>query len=386
MEAFACKPGNAKMGCGQSTDYGGGNEMNRTRDKEIEAQLKKEKKDLESTVKILVLGAGESGKSTLVKQMKIIHGDGYSSSELEDMGVSILENIRDSLCNMTNAMDTLAIEYDDPKTAELAKLFNDEDANTIVEQEDFSQEMIAASKKIWADKGIQRVYLRRNEYHLLDSCCYYLDDLDRIFSENFAPTVDDALRVRVRTTGILETKFKYENLIYKMIDVGGQRSERRKWLQCFDDVTAIIFVAALSGYDMILFEDANQNRLTESVDVFTNTFTNKVFAETNCILFLNKLDLFQAKVQTSPISNYHEEYEGYASEQGESKDDVTIGKEFICSLYENAFKRGTSMDTEKTRNIYTHYTTATDTNNIKLVFGVVNDFIVQLNLQQYGLI
>lgn len=375
------------MGCGQSSDNGGGSEKDRNRDKEIEAQLKKEKKELQHTVKILVLGAGESGKSTLVKQMKIIHGDGYSEAELKDMGVSILENIRDSLCNMTNAMDTLGIEYENKETAELARLFNDEDASTIVEQEDFSQEMIAASKVIWADKGIQQVYTRRNEYHLVDSCRYYLDDLNRIFSDGFSPSVDDALRVRVRTTGILETKFKYDDLIYKMIDVGGQRSERRKWLQCFDDVTAIIFVAALSGYDMILFEDANQNRLTESVEVFTTTFSNKVFAETNCILFLNKLDLFETKVQTSPISKYHDEYEGFAAAHPEKDDLVVVGKEFICSLYENAFKNGTNeANSDKTRNIYSHYTTATDTNNIKLVFGVVNDFIVQINLQQYGLI
>lgn len=373
------------MGCNHSSDQGG-SEKDRSRDKEIEAQLKKEKKELQHTVKILVLGAGESGKSTLVKQMKVIHGDGYSDMELKDMGVSILENIRDSLCNMTNAMDTLGIEYENKETSELARLFNDEDASTIVEQEDFSPDMIAASKKIWADAGIKQVYKRRNEYHLVDSCRYYLDDLDRIFTGGFTPTVDDALRVRVRTTGILETKFRYDDLIYKMIDVGGQRSERRKWLQCFDDVTAIIFVAALSGYDMILFEDANQNRLTESVEVFTTTFSNKVFSETNCILFLNKLDLFETKIKTSPISQFHESYEEFAAVHSEKDDPVVVGKEYICSLYEDAFKAGTNDDSEKMRNIYSHYTTATDTNNIKLVFGVVNDFIVQINLQQYGLI
>jgi len=44
-------------------------------------------------------------------------------------------------------------------------------------------------------------------------------------------------------------------LCCRLVDVGGQRSERRKWIQCFDDVRAVLFVAALSGYDMTLFED-----------------------------------------------------------------------------------------------------------------------------------
>lgn len=47
---------------------------------------------------------------------------------------------------------------------------------------------------------------------------------------------------------------------FSVVDVGGQRSERRKWIHCFDDVKAIIFVVALSGYNQVLFEDNSVNR------------------------------------------------------------------------------------------------------------------------------
>ena len=40
-----------------------------------------------------------------------------------------------------------------------------------------------------------------------------------------------------------------------MFDVGGQRSERKKWIHCFEGVTAIIFCVALSAYDLVLAED-----------------------------------------------------------------------------------------------------------------------------------
>ena len=69
------------------------------------------------------------------------------------------------------------------------------------------------------------------------------------------PSEQDVLRSRVVTTGIIETTFRVNKLIYRMVDVGGQRSERRKWIQCFDDVRAVLFICALSGYDMTLFED-----------------------------------------------------------------------------------------------------------------------------------
>jgi GTPase SAR1 family protein len=359
--------------CGSSEERG-------ENDKQITDLIKKERKEMEKTVKILVLGAGESGKSTLVKQMKIIHGDGYSKDELKDFRVSILENIRDSVSNITNAMTSLSIEYENADNAKLAEHFSDQDVSTIVEIEDFSQEMADAAKSIWADAGVQKAYQRRNEFHLVDSCKYFLDSLDRIYQDDYEPSQDDALRVRVRTTGILETRFYLEDLIYKMIDVGGQRSERRKWIQCFEDVTAIIFVAALSGYDMMLFEDANQNRLSESVEVFKSTFqTVQVFAKTNCILFLNKQDLFEKKMATSSLKKYHPEYTG---EDG----DVQAGGDYIYSLYEKAFKNPDEPDGESSRTLYRHFTTATDTGNIEVVFNVVNDLIVQINLHQCGLI
>lgn len=60
-----------------------------------------------------------------------------------------------------------------------------------------------------------------------------------------------------------------------MFDVGGQRDERRKWIQCFNDVTAIIFVTACSSYNMVLREDPTQNRLRESLDLFKSIWNNR---------------------------------------------------------------------------------------------------------------
>ena len=73
-----------------------------------------------------------------------------------------------------------------------------------------------------------------------------------------------------------------------MFDVGGQRDERRKWIQCFNDVTAIIFVTACSSYNMVLREDPGQNRLRESLDLFKSIWNNRWLRTISVILFLNK--------------------------------------------------------------------------------------------------
>lgn len=55
-------------------------------------------------------------------------------------------------------------------------------------------------------------------------------------------------------------KYCIDGTTFEMYDVGGQRNERKKWIHCFDNVTAVIYVAALSEYNQGMFEDANTNR------------------------------------------------------------------------------------------------------------------------------
>ena len=89
---------------------------------------------------------------------------------------------------------------------------------------------------------------------LLTAHSYY-SNIDRLFARDYLPSDQDVLRSRLRTTGITETLFELGQLNYHMFDVGGQRSERKKWVHCFEGVHCLMFVAALSGYDQCLVED-----------------------------------------------------------------------------------------------------------------------------------
>lgn len=83
----------------------------------------------------------------------------------------------------------------------------------------------------------------------------FFEDVDRLFARDYVPTDQDVLRSRLRTTGITETVFDLGNLTYRMFDVGGQRSERKKWIHCFENVNCLLFLVAISGYDQCLVED-----------------------------------------------------------------------------------------------------------------------------------
>ncbi len=95
-----------------------------------------------------------------------------------------------------------------------------------------------------------------------------------------------------------------------MFDVGGQRSERRKWIHCFEDVTSIIFLAALSEFDQVLAESETDNRMEESVALFSSIMKYPWFKNASVILFLNKNDLLEEKIKKSNLKDFFPEFEG----------------------------------------------------------------------------
>ncbi|XP_065272817.1 guanine nucleotide-binding protein G(o) subunit alpha isoform X6 [Emys orbicularis] len=338
------------------------------RSKAIEKNLKEDGITAAKDVKLLLLGAGESGKSTIVKQMKIIHEDGFSGEDVKQYKPVVYSNTIQSLAAIVRAMDTLGIEYGDKERREACRQMF---ACTESSEDGFqTTELLSAMMRLWADSGIQECFNRSREYQLNDSAQYYLDSLDRIGAPDYQPTEQDILRTRVKTTGIVETHFTFKNLHFRLFDVGGQRSERKKWIHCFEDVTAIIFCVALSGYDQVLHEDETTNRMHESLKLFDSICNNKWFTDTSIILFLNKKDIFEKKIKKSPLTICFPEYTGSNS--------FTEAVSYIQSQYE-------SKNKSPNKEIYTHITCATDTNNIQFVFDAVTDVIIANNLRGCGL-
>jgi guanine nucleotide-binding protein G(q) subunit alpha len=337
--------------------------------KEIEKQLKRDKKDARRELKLLLLGTGESGKSTFIKQMRIIHGSGYSDEDKRSFIRLVYQNIYLAMCTMTKAMDTLKIPYSNPKNQEYAMEMKDIDCESVTT---LQPNHVEAIKSLWEDAGVKECYDRRREYQLTDSAKYYLDQLDRIASSDYLPTVQDILRVRVPTTGIIEYPFDLDSIIFRMVDVGGQRSERRKWIHCFENVTSIMFLVALSEYDQVLVESDNENRMEESKALFRTIITYPWFQNSSVILFLNKKDILEEKIMYSHLVDYFPEFDG-------PQRDAEGARDFILKMF-------VELNPDPDKIIYSHFTCATDTENIRFVFAAVKDTILQLNLKEYNLV
>jgi guanine nucleotide-binding protein G(i) subunit alpha len=229
----------------------------------------------------------------------------------------------------------------------------------------FPLEVINGLRKMWADPGVQECFRSANLFQLSSSTEYFYNNFDRIFVKDYVPNEQDILQVRIKTTGIVESIFHVNNLTYKVFDFGGQRSERKKWLQYFDTVDALVFVAACSEYDQYLCEDDTVNRLDESITLFSTMCNSKFFANTAKILLLNKVDIFEKKLKTSPIERLFPGYKG--------GDDLDSAKDFIRDKFLAVHK-------DASNKIYLHFTCGTDRNNMQFIINSISDTLLKRNI------
>nr|XP_028604136.1 guanine nucleotide-binding protein G(q) subunit alpha-like [Podarcis muralis] len=260
---------------------------------EIERQLKRDKRDARRELKLLLLGTGESGKSTFIKQMRIIHGSGYSDEDKRGFTKLVYQNIFTAMQSMIRAMDTLRIPYSYEHNKANAQLVRDVDIEKVCS---FENPYVDAIRYLWNDPGIQECYDRRREYQLSDST-------------------------------------KYSHLILYF---------------------------------------PSQNRMEESKALFRTIITYPWFQNSSVILFLNKKDLLEEKIMYSHLVDYFPEYDG-------PQRDAQAAREFILKMF-------VDLNPESEKIIYSHFTCATDTENIRFVFAAVKDTILQLNLKEYNLV
>jgi len=222
---------------------------------------------------------------------------------------------------------------------------------------------------LWNDPAMKAAYQQdAAKLQLCSSAQYFLDALERVVQTDYIPSDQDILHARRATIGIQVISFIVEDIPFKCVDVGGQRSERRKWLHVFDDVAAVLFCVALDEYNMRLAEDNNVWRMHESLKLFGEIVNSSHLANSGMILFLNKKDLFIEKIKHTDLLDVFPTYKG-----GKNYDNAVdyIEKQF-------------TKEAKVLNRVYVHVTVATDTENILFVFNAVKDTLLNQMLSISG--
>jgi len=424
--------------------------MNSEVNKEIKDALESQQK----IQKLLFLGSGGSGKSTFFKQLKCIHGTGFNDKDRrvfrEHISTQIIEQMQrcaECIPYHNERLEEQGLESGEEFAPLVLSDAAKEAAHYLLEEIPPDQlvntEVAAKVATLWADPAIQQIYKNRAYYHIDDSSAYFFAHIARIGAcDTYVPTDLDILYVRYRTTGVIEAQFTIKGSRFNILDVGGQQSERKKWIHCFERVTAVIFVASLSCYDEVMFEDDQVNCMHDSLQLFKEICSLQWFVETPIILFLNKRDLFEAKIHLVPLHHFFPDFtprpdsdqpqpaQPIESRQGHATNDsnnsngsamndtqpmlkegggsgAPVGDagleqplltpkqeeyrkaslEFIRARFVALSNTERSARSDgKQRQIYTHVTCATDGKNVQKVFNDVQQIVVSAGLERNNLI
>ncbi|KAI5307620.1 hypothetical protein KEM55_007825 [Ascosphaera atra] len=298
--------------------------------------------------------------------MRIIHAGGFPQDERRQARAVIYSNLVVAFKVLLDIIRTEEIEFEHSQTEVLAKLLDDIEPDVEADEAFADLSVRDAMKSMWEDAGVQKAVARGHEFALHDNLQYYFDSIDRLFTPNWLPSNNDMLHSRLRTTGITETLFELESVNFRMMDVGGQRSERKKWIHCFDGVNCLLFMVALSGYDQCLVEDQTANQMHEAMMLFEALVNGDWFRTKPVILFLNKIDLFKAKIAKSPVRKNFQDFQGPEA-------DYEVASAYFADKF-----RG--MARLPDREVYHHFTNATDTTLLSVTMKSVQDMIIQRNL------
>ncbi|KAF8965851.1 G-protein alpha subunit-domain-containing protein [Flammula alnicola] len=261
-------------------------------------------------------GTSDSGKTTIMKQMQILYQHG----------------IADEIVNV-NVLPPACI----------------------------SPSLAQAIYHMWNDPATQGV-VEEQLIALPDSAEYFLGQIVRIGALNYRPNEEDVLKAWSMSTGIYSKSFDMHNIPVEVFETSGSRSERKKWVHCFEAVSLVIFCVSLSEYNQQLRDDPTVARTSESLALFDSIVNNPLFSNTAIVLLLTKADIFRKKISQIPLSDYCPDYAG--------------GPSFEDGL-QYTMKRFLSTDKSNSRFIYTFVVDATDTEQVKHALAAIQDAILR---------
>jgi len=311
----------------------------------------------DNTLKILCLGVGGCGKTTFVKQLKIINRVPWKDAELQAFVKAIKSNFIRGMQDAIEGAKKLGLELTVENEAKAQEI------NLLRATAELTSETIGLLRALWQDPSIKAVLNRHSELLTVTHLGYFWDQLDRVMQPEFVPNEEDILRARVRTAGANSSSIYIDKNFYEFFDVGGQKPERAKWEYVFKEnkfATIIYFVAA-DEFD-VENEDKDNDRTKMEISrfIFSELVNSNVInEEVPVVLFLNRTDLFELRMNhPEGFKAFKDTFPDYAGSQNKLK-----GLEYIRDLFLSV--------TDRKANIKHHFTCALDRDSLVVVWRTV---------------
>uniref|UniRef100_A0A0D3G674 Guanine nucleotide-binding protein alpha subunit n=1 Tax=Oryza barthii TaxID=65489 RepID=A0A0D3G674_9ORYZ len=297
--------------------------------------------------------------------IKLLFQTGFDEAELRSYTSVIHANVFQTIKILYEGAKELSqVESDSskyvisPDNQEIGEKLSDIDGR--LDYPLLNKELVLDVKRLWQDPAIQETYLRGSILQLPDCAQYFMENLDRLAEAGYVPTKEDVLYARVRTNGVVQIQFSPVGENKR----GGEEARGMRGESGF------IFLKVLMRYDQMLFEDETKNRMMETKELFDWVLKQRCFEKTSFILFLNKFDIFEKKIQKVPLSvcEWFKDYQPIAP----GKQEVEHAYEFVKKKFEELYFQSSKPDrVDRVFKIYR--TTALDQKLVKKTFKLIDE-------------
>lgn len=347
-------------------------------------------------IKILLLGIAEAGKSTLMKQLKICYGidKKWADSELGVYKDAILKNLKEVALIITYKVENefgivlkplSSSESGGDEDTLLRSLDNNfcsffacqDDIKRFLKHVDIlkkspvaNEEVIQMLPAFFKSKLIkQYVDKMRYKESYISYAYHFIKDIDRVCKKNYQLKNNDILQVRLKTTGLCECTINIDSTKMTLYDVGGQRSESKKWVRCFHNTTAVIFLVGLDFFHSKQYMD-------ETIDMFTHIWRSKWLADVPTLLFFNKYDSFVEKLK------HYQLKDTFAGYTGENDPESALGYIKQVFVDQSQLFAGNKIN----KRLYLQTCVATHQKVVQNLFENVKEIAVYSLLSKYGMV
>lgn len=316
--------------------------------------------DKSKTLKLLLLGSANVGKSTVFRQMKVLYDDGFTNEERLMAKFHVFENLMEALLDLEAAAlcrgDAIMLENEEivdeitPVLLELRTSNTGDPEDIIADPPELTTDFITKLRNLWDDPAIQKIYKERLEitnpsrniypvtstrtvleaislsHPLSASTKHILANFDRICQPDFLPSNEDMILLRVITRSSDTVNFKMtvqmmntmpQTLHMSCTDVGGQAHERLEWKKHSENLNAVVYVASLAAFNNV--DQNNENELQAQFKLLETICLSPYFENAIIIVCLNKSDLLKEKLVTEQLSTYFQDFDGENSVKGAFK-------------------------------------------------------------------
>uniref|UniRef100_A0A6B2L9I6 Uncharacterized protein n=1 Tax=Arcella intermedia TaxID=1963864 RepID=A0A6B2L9I6_9EUKA len=328
-----------------------------------------------------MIGTGGSGKSTFCKQMQILHDQQQTLDAALHKSI-LLSNIIIGLQERIHVANKNDIETSEEnrKIARHMLELNPWDIQ-------WTDKLLGSAKKLYEDKFITELTKIPDVQLQIPEMEYLMARIDDFYNPEYVPSASDILRARQRTTGNHSVSFCTAKHKWTLIDLGGQFSEREKWVNILgatenlDNVKskppfAFIAFIALDDYDVKSVEDPAKTKFVLSLEVIAQFARNPEAANLCPLLFLNKNDIFKTKIASEKgFASFKANFPDFQGEQ--TYDDTFLHIKTITAEY---FQREANL-----AEVPIFGTCALDAELMSKVFEEAQGYMFKRLLSYYGL-